>query len=82
MRQGNKGQRQKPKSFLSKDALCRISRPNKHVNREVMGMQSGSIEEFANWLKKLEGSLADPTAAGPASCFILCHLRVQEKVMQ
>lgn len=47
-----------------------------------MGMQSGSIEEFANWLKRLEGSLADPTAAGPASCFILCHLRVQEKVMQ
>ena len=33
-----------------------------------MGMQSGSIEGFANWLKALEGSLADPTAAGPASC--------------
>lgn len=33
-----------------------------------MGMQSKDIKEFANWLRKPEGSLPDPTPAGPASC--------------
>ena len=31
-------------------------------------MQSESMKEFANWLKELEGSLLDPSPAGPASC--------------
>lgn len=42
-------------------------------------MQSRGITGFANWPRKLEGSLTDPTPAGPASCLFGVVLEARKR---